>query len=89
MHGVRFEKVPASSVPYGTDIAKRGRWVWIAFKAGKRVALAATRAECEDAVRRIGRPADGMPPECMSGVRRWNEGLRGEVLPGRKRKESN
>jgi hypothetical protein len=39
------KKVPAESVPYGTDICTRGNSVWAAYSGEELVVVAATKKE--------------------------------------------
>lgn len=55
MAKVIVRKVPADSVPYGTDISRNGRTVWIALDGARVVCVAATseevRRKCVDILR--------------------------------------
>jgi hypothetical protein len=44
-HPPTVRKVPADSVPFGSDISLNGRTVWIALDGDRVIAVAATSAE--------------------------------------------
>jgi hypothetical protein len=50
---IDVRKVPADSVPYGSDISRNGRTVWAAYHADERVAVAATAPEARRKYREV------------------------------------
>ena len=52
-HGAELKRVAADSVPYGTDIATRGKCVWVVVISGEIKATGATARQPRDAFRRV------------------------------------
>ena len=53
-----LKKVPADSVPFGTDICTRGTSVWAAYSRNRLIAVGATKKEAEQKYQRarLGKP---------------------------------
>ncbi len=59
----RIVKQPADSVPYGTDIARHGPWVYVAYDENdRRIAVGATVREARELYRRAWSGSYGRPP---------------------------
>lgn len=64
-----IRKQPADSVPYGTDIAQHGRWVYVAYDGARRVCVGATAKEARKQYYRVrlgsayGNPPTQLPLE--------------------------
>jgi hypothetical protein len=48
-----FHKVDANTVPYGSDISRNGKFVWVAFELGTVVAVGATKDDVVRKYRRV------------------------------------
>ena len=50
---LRIVKVKASSVPYGPDISRNGRTVWVALDGDRLVAVGSTASEARRKFRKV------------------------------------